>query len=587
MAKHVEAMVGFLDAGAEVFDYGNSIRGEAQLGGYERAFAFPGFVPAYIRPLFCEGKGPFRWAALSGDPADIAATDRAVLDLFPENESLAPLDPSWPASGSRSRACRRGSAGSATASGTRPGCGSTRWSPPASSRAPIVIGRDHLDCGSVASPVPRDRGDARRLRRDRRLAAAQRAGQHGVAARPGCRSTTAAASASAARSTPARSRVADGTALAAQKIERVLTNDPGMGVIRHVDAGYERAERGRRRARRAHPDAGGVTVPTASARRWRPVRRAVARRWRRSAAIAAHRRLPAVRLDRGRRWPAASGSPRRRRTAASTVETDRQRQPVGLVGRPGAPADAVVTGSHLDSVPRRRRLRRPARRRLARSRRRRCCASAGFTPGPAARRSSTFAEEEGARFGVACLGSRLLTGALDADRARGADATRDGVTLAEAMAAAGLRPGGRRAATRTGSAASARSSSCTSSRAGRWPTLDAPVGVASAIWPHGRWRLDFTGEANHAGTTRLADRHDPMLTFADTVLAASEAGPAAPARAPPSAGSRSSPTAPTRSPSPGQRLARRPRRGRVHTGRAGRRRSRPGRRARPAATAPR
>ncbi|MEI2641862.1 MAG: urocanate hydratase [Candidatus Nanopelagicales bacterium] len=89
MAKHVEAMVGFMDAGAEVFDYGNSIRGEAELGGYERAFAFPGFVPAYIRPLFCEGKGPFRWAALSGDPKDIAVTDRAVLDLFPENEGLA------------------------------------------------------------------------------------------------------------------------------------------------------------------------------------------------------------------------------------------------------------------------------------------------------------------------------------------------------------------------------------------------------------------------------------------------------------------------------------------------------------------
>src|SRR5215467_2745739 len=89
MAAHVEAMVGFLDAGAEVFDYGNSIRGEAELAGYSRAFAFPGFVPAYIRPLFCEGKGPFRWAALSGDPADIAATDRAILDLFPQNESLA------------------------------------------------------------------------------------------------------------------------------------------------------------------------------------------------------------------------------------------------------------------------------------------------------------------------------------------------------------------------------------------------------------------------------------------------------------------------------------------------------------------
>src|SRR5918998_4263489 len=89
MAKHVEAMVGFMDNGAEVFDYGNSLRGEAKLGGYQRAFAFPGFVPAYIRPLFCEGKGPFRWAALSGDPSDIHQTDRAVLDLFPENESLA------------------------------------------------------------------------------------------------------------------------------------------------------------------------------------------------------------------------------------------------------------------------------------------------------------------------------------------------------------------------------------------------------------------------------------------------------------------------------------------------------------------
>ena len=108
--------------------------------------------------------------------------------------------------------------------------------------APIVIGRDHLDCGSVASPVPRDRGDGRRLRRDRRLAAAQRAGQHRVRRLAGCRSTTAAASASAARSTPARSRVADGTALAAQKLARVLTNDPGMGVIRHVDAGYDLAD---------------------------------------------------------------------------------------------------------------------------------------------------------------------------------------------------------------------------------------------------------------------------------------------------------------------------------------------------------
>ena len=151
MARHVEAMVGFADAGAEVFDYGNSIRGEAQLAGYERAFDFPGFVPAYIRPLFCEGKGPFRWAALSGDPADIAATDRAILELFPENESLArwiklaqervhfqglPARICWLGYGERDRAGERFN--DMVASGEL--------------KAPIVIGRDHLDCGSVASP---------------------------------------------------------------------------------------------------------------------------------------------------------------------------------------------------------------------------------------------------------------------------------------------------------------------------------------------------------------------------------------------------------------------------------------------------
>ena len=120
MAAHVRAMVEFQDAGAEVFDYGNSIRDEARKGGYDRAFEFPGFVPAYIRPLFCEGKGPFRWAALSGDPADIAATDRAILELFPENERAAQVDHHGRRAGARSRACRRGSAGSGTASGTWP-----------------------------------------------------------------------------------------------------------------------------------------------------------------------------------------------------------------------------------------------------------------------------------------------------------------------------------------------------------------------------------------------------------------------------------------------------------------------------------
>src|SRR5256886_2854367 len=147
MAVHVEAMVGFLDAGAEVFDYGNSIRGEAQSGGYARAFAFPGFVPAYIRPLFCEGKGPFRWAALSGEPADIAATDRAILELFPDNEPLArrirmagervafqglPARICWPGSGDRDRAGPRFN--QLVASGAV--------------SAPLVIGRGHLDCGS-------------------------------------------------------------------------------------------------------------------------------------------------------------------------------------------------------------------------------------------------------------------------------------------------------------------------------------------------------------------------------------------------------------------------------------------------------
>ena len=120
MAAHVRAMVEFQDRGAEVFDYGNSIRDEARKGGYDRAFEFPGFVPAYIRPLFCEGKGPFRWAALSGDPADIAATDRAILELFPDNERLHRWITHGAASGWPSRVCRRASAGSGTASATWP-----------------------------------------------------------------------------------------------------------------------------------------------------------------------------------------------------------------------------------------------------------------------------------------------------------------------------------------------------------------------------------------------------------------------------------------------------------------------------------
>ncbi|MDG4817748.1 urocanate hydratase [Micromonospora sp. WMMD956] len=239
MARHVEAMVGFLDAGAEVFDYGNSLRGEARLGGYERAFDFPGFVPAYIRPLFCEGKGPFRWAALSGDPADIAATDRAILDLFPENESLArwirlagervafqglPARICWLGYGERDRAGVRFN--EMVASGEL--------------SAPVVIGRDHLDCGSVASPY--------------RETEAMADGSDAIADWPLLNALVNTASGASwvsihhgggvgiGRSIHAgQVCVADGTPLAGQKIERVLTNDPAMGVIRHVDAGYDAA----------------------------------------------------------------------------------------------------------------------------------------------------------------------------------------------------------------------------------------------------------------------------------------------------------------------------------------------------------
>jgi urocanate hydratase len=241
IAKHVQAMVQFQDGGAEVFDYGNSIRAEAQLGGYERAFEFPGFVPAYIRPLFCEGKGPFRWAALSGNPQDIYKTDKAVMDLFPDNDRLQ----KWMrAAGEKvafqglpARICWLGY-------GERDVAGLKFNEMVASGQldAPIVIGRDHLDAGSVASPY--------------RETESMADGSDAIADWPLLNALINTASGATwvsihhgggvgiGRSIHAgQVSLADGTALAAEKLARVLTNDPGMGVIRHVDAGYDIADR--------------------------------------------------------------------------------------------------------------------------------------------------------------------------------------------------------------------------------------------------------------------------------------------------------------------------------------------------------
>ncbi|MFF9126385.1 urocanate hydratase [Streptomyces sp. NPDC014889] len=253
MARHVEAMVGFLDAGAEVFDYGNSIRDEARKAGYQRAFDFPGFVPAHIRPLFEEGLGPFRWAALSGDPKDIEATDKAILELFPENEHLhrwirmagervsfegLPARICWLGYGERHRAGLRFN--EMVASGEL--------------SAPIAIGRDHLDSGSVASPY--------------RETESMLDGSDAIADWPLLNALVNTSSGASwvsihhgggvgmGRSIHAgQVCIADGTELAAQKLSRVLTNDPGMGVIRHVDAGYEHAASVARRR--------GVRVPMA------------------------------------------------------------------------------------------------------------------------------------------------------------------------------------------------------------------------------------------------------------------------------------------------------------------------------------
>ena len=240
MARQVRAMVEFQDAGAEVFDYGNSIRDEARTAGYDRAFEFPGFVPAYVRPLFCEGLGPFRWVALSGDPEDIRVTDEAIKELFPDNTHLhtwidaaqehvefegLPARICWLGYGERQQA----------------GLLFNRLVAEGKVKAPIVIGRDHLDSGSVASPY--------------RETEAMLDGSDAIADWPLLNALTAASSGATwvslhhgggvgiGRSIHAgQVGVADGTELAAAKLEALLTNDPAMGVFRHVDAGYEKAQ---------------------------------------------------------------------------------------------------------------------------------------------------------------------------------------------------------------------------------------------------------------------------------------------------------------------------------------------------------
>jgi urocanate hydratase len=239
MADHVRAMLAFQAAGAVVFDYGNNLRAQARDAGVANAFDYPGFVPAYIRPQFCEGRGPFRWVALSGDPADIARTDRAILDLFPDDAGLrrwlSMAEDKVPFQGLPARICWLGYGERAKA-----GLELNRLVATGEVSAPIVIGRDHLDAGSVASP--------------NRETEAMADGSDAIADWPLLNALVNTAAGATWVSIhhgggvgigysqhAGMVVVADGTDLAARKLERVLTTDPGMGVVRHVDAGYDRA----------------------------------------------------------------------------------------------------------------------------------------------------------------------------------------------------------------------------------------------------------------------------------------------------------------------------------------------------------
>lgn len=239
MVKHCRAMLDLQKRGAEVFDYGNNLRGQAQKAGLENAFDYPGFVPAYIRPLFCEGKGPFRWAALSGDPEDIYRTDELIKELFPENKALIRwIDMAHQKvafQGLPTRICWLGYGERAKA-----GLAMNELVKKGEIKAPIVIGRDHLDCGSVASPNRETEG--------------MRDGSDAIADWPLLNGMLNVASGASWVSMHNGGgvgiglsqhsgvvMVADGTDDTARRIERVLTNDPGSGIVRHADAGYPEA----------------------------------------------------------------------------------------------------------------------------------------------------------------------------------------------------------------------------------------------------------------------------------------------------------------------------------------------------------
>ncbi len=502
MARHVEAMVGFMDAGAEVFDYGNSIRDEARKAGYDRAFDFPGFVPAYIRPQFEEGLGPFRWAALSGDPKDIAATDKAILELFPDNEHLKrwitlagekvafeglPARICWLGYGERHKAGLKFN--EMVASGEL--------------SAPIVIGRDHLDSGSVASPY--------------RETEAMADGSDAIADWPLLNALVNTASGASWVSIHHGGGVGHGPLHSRRsgdrrRRHRTGRREAGPGADQRPGHGRHPAcrrrlrarHRGRRGTRSAHPHAGTLVSFDGL---WGSILDVG-----RDAASGGYRRFAWTTADLTlREWFTGEAQQR-----GMTVEEDRNGNlwawwlPAGVTGDPRG---AFVTGSHLDSVP-----------------------DGGAFDGPLGIVSAfaaidllradgveprvpvavvAFSDEEGARFGVACVGSQLSTGALTPERALGLR-DGDGTTLADALTKAGRNP------------AHVGADPNLVDRVGVYVELhveqgraldlvDKPIAVASAIWPHGRWLFRFCGEANHAGATRLVDRRDPMLTFATSV----------------------------------------------------------------------